>query len=665
MQEYSNIYHLKCLYRRTIDRNLLERIHYRYIINPGMLALDVRSGAHYDLRMLRSTNPKAWCYSMIRHILEFDRLSLIDRLYVGYWMMRITIHDLASIYLDSSHNGYYLYRKYVDRTFITMRRRQPRLVDYPAHRPEYLSDGSTSRGLGCYVQLCEKRLNNPITYTVKRDPSDESSERQTITEPFNDKFIRDIYMPLLRSTVNCIVICIDPLKLDSSSEAITAFSQALLSIERSTIPRPKTYIIVPDEHVNAPVGRNIMFSFIRTRLAETKYHWFGSDDDDRINTRGVDKLRDYICNRHIKLNRILMFDEQFIDFDIRDPERSYTRYAPWTYAFSPEYYNGLSYRCSPMEKEDLDFFNRLRQYITNFTNVGDILRFNPPVYAYYAPNHDRPKNADLFETGDAVDYMNVHNSIESIDADNEDRMIAPSSSSQPLVMSKRYFMNADRRYHYHEYGEANTVKTAKGPMRSTHYAMGIRDDSKTKDDIFKIPGNKRKSANAFLDDRTLNENLNGDLYVVAYAIYTSVENTERPNNGWGIAFQNGKSVSTEVVRVLPRDVTSLTGRINERRISTEMERIAPGLQYALESSDWELTDDLRARIDKWNRYYIQTYRVDAKQAIPLRTFGGRTNLSFRHYIILIGIALIVAICCCIVYRHTLEYPIGRSSVDPF
>lgn len=658
-----DIYQFKRSFKRKIDYKLLERIQYKYIINPVVLELNIHySSPFYDLRMLLHHNPKAWCYSMIRHILNYKDLSLKDQLYVGYWMMRLSITELAGCYLSTWHPGYYLYRKYVTTTFIIMSGRPRRLIDYPAHRPDYLSERTASRGLGCYVQLCEKRINNRISYTIKEKRADGSEHKRTIIEPFNDKFIRDIYIPLLRSNIDSIVICMDPLKTNTSKEVLLTFQSLLLDIERSTIPEPKTYIIIPEEHVNAPVGRNIMFSFIRTRLAETKYHWFGADDDDRVNTEGVNKLRDYILNRHINLNRVLLFDERFKEADINNMRQAYTRYAPWTYAFSPEYYNGLSYRCAPMEKEDLDFFNRLMQYNANITNLSVILTFKPSVYTYYFPNSDRPKHADLFKTGDIVDYINVHNSIESIDADDAERSIAPSSSTQPLAVSKQYYMNADKRYYYHEDTKINTVSTLKGDKRSTHYGIGIRDKGVTHKDLYKNPKHKlRASARSFLEDRELTENLNGDLYVILYSIATSIENEDRPNNSWGVSFQNGKALSTEVVRLLPKDVTDISGTINERWIAEEMEINAPGLQFMFESSDWELTDDAQKIIDKWNEYYIRTYRDVAEHAIPLRTFGGKSiNCWLWMILLLVSAIAIIFILCPLIANVKRDSPIRKG-----
>ena len=657
-----DIYQLKRMFKRKIDRKLLERIQYRYITDPSLLGLDIDySPPFYDLRMLLHHNPKAWCYSMIRHVLNYRYLSLKDQLYVGYWMMRLSITELASCYLSSRHPGYYLYRKYVTTTFIIMSKRPRKLIDYPAHRQEYLSERTASRGLGCYVQLCEKRINNRISYTIKEKCND-SVHKRTIKEPFNDKFIRDIYIPLLRSDIDAIVICIDPLKIGTSKEVLSTFQSLLLDIERSTIPEPKTYIIIPEEHVNAPVGRNIMFSFIRTRLAETEYHWFGADDDDRVNTEGVNELRNYIRNHHINLNYVLLFDEYFKRADIKNPRQTYKRYAPWTYAFSPEYYNGLSYRCAPMEKEDLDFFNRLMQYNANITNLSDILTFNPPVYTYYSPNSDRPKHADLFEAGDVVDYMNVHNSIESIDADKDKRSIAPSSSTQPLAVSKQYFMNADKRYHYHEDTEDNTVDTPNGKIRSTHYGISIRDKRVTHKDLYKDPKHKqRASAQPFLEDKELTENLNGDLYVILYSIATSIENEDRPNNGWGVSFQNGKALSTLVVSSLPKDVVDISGTINERRIDEEMEINAPGLPFMFEYSDWELTDDAQKIVDKWNKYYIRTYRDVAEHVIPLRTFGGRSVSRWLWIILLIVAAIaILFILCPLIANVKCDSPLRKD-----
>ena len=135
MRYRGDIYQLKRIFKRKIDYKLLERIQYRYITDPSLLGLDIEySPPFYDLRMLLHHNPKAWCYSMIRHVLNYRDLSLKDQLYVGYWMARLSITELAGCYLSTRHPGYYMYRKYVTTTFIIMSKRPRKLIDYPARQ---------------------------------------------------------------------------------------------------------------------------------------------------------------------------------------------------------------------------------------------------------------------------------------------------------------------------------------------------------------------------------------------------------------------------------------------------------------------------------------------------------------------------------------------------
>lgn len=228
------------------------------------------------------------------------------------------------------------------------------LEQYPLHRDKYLSLETPVNGVGCYVQLCEARLTKYIDRERKLH-----DQPVPDSEPFLDKFIRDIYQPLLKSDCKSIVINIDPLSKNSNETLLIDTAKRLLSLDASAkikIDRTRddiyirstdrVNIIIPDEHVNGCVGRNISFWFIRSTLYDNGLYWFGSDDDDRINQDGVNSLS-YFISHYIDPydhSKVILFDDRYMN-KLKRPEQGYTRYAPWSYAFSPEYYDGISFPC--------------------------------------------------------------------------------------------------------------------------------------------------------------------------------------------------------------------------------------------------------------------------------------------------------------------------------
>lgn len=223
------------------------------------------------------------------------------------------------------------------------------LAQYPLHRDKYLSLETPVNGVGCYVQLCEARL------TAYIDDDHNLYEQQVPdSEPFIDRFIREIYQPLLRSRCKAIVINIDPLRKNSNETLLIDTAKRLLSLDTSpklkiNRTRDDIYlrstdrvnIIIPDEHVNGCVGRNISFWFIRSTLYDNGLYWFGSDDDDSIDQDGVNSLS-YFVSHYIDTydhSKVILFDDRYLN-KLKRPEQGYTRYA-----FSPEYYDGLSFPC--------------------------------------------------------------------------------------------------------------------------------------------------------------------------------------------------------------------------------------------------------------------------------------------------------------------------------
>ena len=249
------------------------------------------------------------------------------------------------------------------------------LEQYPLHRDKYLSLETPVNGVGCYVQLCEARLTK---YIDKEDKLHDQPVPNS--ESYLNKFIRDIYQPLLNSYCKAIVINIDPLSKNSNETLLIDTAKLLLSIDISTkikIDRTRddiynrstdrVNIIIPDEHVNGCVGRNISFWFIRSTLYDNGLYWFGSDDDSKIDRDNINSLS-YFISHYIDPydhSKVILFDNCYLN-KLKRPEQGYIKYA-----FSPEYYDGLSFPCYPLKKENICIINRFMQYSKCIVNISE------------------------------------------------------------------------------------------------------------------------------------------------------------------------------------------------------------------------------------------------------------------------------------------------------
>ena len=117
------------------------------------------------------------------------------------------------------------------------------------------------------------------------------------------------------------------------------------------------FFVIPEHHVNAPVGKNISFNLIRKHPdLFNNTVWIGADDDDEIKFDNMLLTRNFILNSNFNTDNILLNQENQAFRPIRNSKYlSVKRYASWSYFFSPLYYNNISYRTLPMNKEDLDF----------------------------------------------------------------------------------------------------------------------------------------------------------------------------------------------------------------------------------------------------------------------------------------------------------------------
>ncbi len=628
----------------TIDHTYFERVLKEY--------------QHITLRSAKHISPQLYAYAIVRNLLNYELLTDIDKAYIDKCINRYTIPTI--LYCDYAfHSRPYplpIYERVMTSIIrhyrvINMRKARPVNTDaYPIHRDiSIVDEDKRAERLGCYIQLCEKRLEQ---------------------QGYLDDFIRRIYYPLLKSKIDHIVICIDPLPLNSNRDRLTDVAKRLVDMDnRRTYPiedsdehaysSARVHTIIPDSHVHASVGRNLMFHYIRNVLPLANASWFGADDDDRINTiAAVNRLRDIVRSGSIRVSHIVLFDEKYATKDVTDPDTGYIRYSPWSYAFSPVYYNGISYPCAPIEKEDLDVFNRFMQHPERIKNVDAELHTDDKtlnVYAYSGSNTDRPKPHALYETGDMIDYLNEHNTIESVDRS----MIAPSMSAQVAINEKTYYPNTAERYYYHE--DSDDIRTPvrqrqrKGETeprppimkRNAFYGMSVKGRASTQKDT--LTGDDRKRLKVSLD--SIN-NFNGDCYIISYVSFNG-----QYKQLYGASFQNGKSPD-----ILPLTVPTKhpIEPYNTSPITQELDAVSPGLASILTVIDEPFDDSDHALINQWNAYYIKHYRTD-KTYIPLRTFGGRSiNGWLWIFMLLVSFITIILIACPLVANVTRDPPLRKD-----
>ena len=516
------------------------------------------------------------------------------------------------------------------------------------------------RGLGCFIQMYEGRLtqwysikvmNNrrpnyytnltgitlPDKATVTHEYYDERPTHEAIT--FIDKFRRDIYIPLLQSQIKQIIICVDRKNENSRDSLIDFFIDSLNDFGKD-YPDKSVHILVPDTHIHAAVGRNLMFWYIRTHDEENGLFWFGSDDDDIINTAGVDTINEYIINELLNgtgdegsvYRKILLFDPSFSRRDVHRNDKGYKHYASWTYAFSPEYYNGLSFPCCPVEKEDLDVFNRLMQHPSNIINLASIEPYASrlkaePAYHYLGPNRLRNTYYELYATRDVINYLNVHNSVESVKDLTTNTVI---SSNQESISGKYYYPNKASRYVAHNMEDQSKFRTVFGIVNKDKPAS--QKDSK-----------RTPSLTGLLRRNTYSDNFNGDIYMISYKAILLFGDGDYQEL-YGCALQNGKQPHH-----IPLHKSNIENDIDlSVDVGNEIHDTIGNYDELLTLKDSPLTGDDRRKIDKWNSHYIRKYRKRGTH-VPLRVFGGDDSVQVSFWVVLLICFFIGAVICLCMY----------------
>ena len=494
-------------------------------------------------------------------------------------------------------------------------------------------------GLGCYIQSCEERLMQRECY---------------------DSMITHIIEPLLSTDVKTILICIDPLVDDSNAERLSAIAMDIMKKDK------RISVIIPNQHVNAAVGRNITFNVIR-QINYDKYHtydnipknllWYGIDDDDHIIADGIRDICEVIHSQCIDVSTIMTVNKELHSrWKEAEGDLSIHHYAQWCYVMSPVYYNGLSYPITPLEKEDLDVFNRLFQYPQFFLTVdeyNDILKhaFTYP-YEYQGTNPKRTRGDKLYNTPDVIAYLNAHHSAETKDIP---RNVATSCGRKRGY--KSYFLNdAERYYLYHpltesKYSLAYGIALHDDPTEDTHRDTEMDHSKFTLARLLENP--KDDKLRALLH----RENFNGDLYMVRYTLYTGDRVL------FGVSFQNGKD---------PFDIiTDVEKKRMNRRVKRQLltaKTVGDKLLAVFgNNAVFCITDNMTLNPDHavktWNEIILSERKPG--RYIPLKTFGGRHKSTLftdiLPWIILIALSLIVLLIFIVIVcvKNTEE------SIDPY
>lgn len=250
---------------------------------------------------------------------------------------------------------------------------------------------------------------------------------------FNELFMHKILFTY-GNIINYVIFIIDQkIKHDVGScekliDIIHYMSTIIKNI--STHACPKFEILLPCEHVNAPVGRNIGLHYIRTHHELFNDYLFnGSDDDDNIDLYTLQSIKRNLVKYTIK-------DIVHHSTNLSNLNTGISTYGAWSIMFSPIYYNNISFRCLPMNKEDLDFFNRFHA-----NAYDDIHIYNKYIYYYNGPQGESNyNNDDLFKDDIVINYMNAHNTIEN---SNE---FPASISSNACKPNKVFYLNTGSKY---------------------------------------------------------------------------------------------------------------------------------------------------------------------------------------------------------------------------
>lgn len=425
---------------------------------------------------------------------------------------------------------------------------------------------------------------------------------------------------------------------------------------------PSLCILEPSEHVNAPVGRNMAFNFIRQHKNIFKNTiWLGSDSDDDIDINKVVEYYDHIINNYT-IDNILLLNKYQTNYDKNGIQKGIKRYAAWSYMFSPIIYYMLSYRCTPMNKEDLDFYNRLINI--DYTKV---IRLNDNkqdtgIYNYGSSQGDTYEKYAMFKNVNIIGYMNKHHFQEAKDA-NGNNIGVPSQSTSDISSKNFYVNNGHLGYLMDTYD--TRVKDESYEREHRHY-FGLPFHDMNNNEPYRADDYDRyanTTPNYEIKYKFSNENYKGDVYILKYKYY-NFKCGESYQCMDLLMFQNGK-IPTE---------DDLTNIGYKQFIESKVDK--SDVNKYLKVFDIMNTDDIKNYVDgiinEWNTNLLE-YAEMYSELIPItgpykdlkgnkypRVFGGSdiiTKIIYCLSYIIIFVIIISFIVCCIRYIKNNYYSV--------
>ena len=380
-------------------------------------------------------------------------------------------------------------------------------------------------------------------------------------------------------------------------------------------------ILIPEKHICESIGRNTSYNYIRKHPElYSNTIWIGSDDDDKIDFNKMRKVRKWILQHIIKTDNIILSQSnQNVTYY---PRRiGIKRYASWSYFFSPIYYNNVLYRSFPINKDDLDVFNKLCYNDQILVHLPTEL-LNPYIYKGYS-EHGAYRNDDLFRDPNVIQYYDLSYIVEhnqpNRDTNHYSRHIFPAMNSAERY-SKGFYLNIADDY----------VKFDPRLPRYTRNYCGIRIcDAESNELMHSVQNN---------DDYVMNninnfENTNGDVYIISYVAYTLSSNlnqTERLH----FMFQNGKIPTIDNINSIQQDMDEDDRIINDISMFTN------------DYFNIRAIDDIK---NNWNNRLLTNNQTLTKM------FG--SSLKSNNYILfiimfIILVIFIIAIIVCVLHKQS-------------
>ena len=239
------------------------------------------------------------------------------------------------------------------------------------------------------------------------------------------------------------------------------------------------------------------------------------------------------------------------------------------------------------------------QHPSNIINLASIEPYASrlkaePAYRCLGPNTLRQTHYELYATLDVINYLNAHNSVESV-KDLTNNTVA--SSNQESISGKYYYPNKSPRYVAHNMEDQDRFRTAFGIVN--------KDKPDSQKDSKRTP-----SLSGLLRRNAYSDNFNGDIYIVSYKAVLLSGNGEYQVL-YGCALQNGKQPHH-----IPLRKSDIENDIDlSIDVGNEIHDTIGAYDELLRLKDSPLTSDDKQKIifNLLHRDYFQFFLDDAKR----------------------------------------------------